>query len=205
MTSSANPSSVGQNVTFTATVSPVLATGTPSGAVTFTVAGVPTSVPLDAAGVATLQHERASGRYVRPSPPTTAATSSSFPAPGRWTQTVNKTATTTVVVSSLNPSFVGDVVTFTATVAPVSGTGIPSGTVTFTGGGAPAIVALDATGVASFTTALLPAGTSTITATYSGDASFDHELRFGGSDGEQDGHDDRRGQQPQPVDPSDRT
>ena len=175
VTSSANPSSVGQNVTFTATVSPVAATGTPSGAVTFTVAGVPTAVPLDAAGVATITTN------ALPAGTTTVTADYSgdlvfLPSSGSVVQTVNKTATTTVVVSSLNPSFVGDSVTFTATVAPVSGTGIPSGTVTFTGSGVPYTVALDALGMASFTPVLpnlLPAGTTTITAAYSGDASFD--------------------------------
>lgn len=41
------------------------------------------------------------------------------------------TATTTTLVSSLNPSQDGQSVTFTATVSPTSGTGKPTGTVTF--------------------------------------------------------------------------
>ena len=41
-----NPSLVGQDVTFTATVSPLLATGVPTGDVVFTANGVITTVPL---------------------------------------------------------------------------------------------------------------------------------------------------------------
>ena len=76
-------------------------------------------------------------------------------------------ATTTVVISSLNPSVVGQSMTFTAT---VTGT-TPTGTVQFKDGaanlGAP--VAL-AGGVAAFSTSSLTAGTHSITAVYGGDA-----------------------------------
>lgn len=76
-------------------------------------------------------------------------------------------ATTTVVISSLNPSVAGQSVTFTAT---VTGT-TPTGTVQFKDGaanlGAP--VAL-AGGVAAFSTSSLTAGTHSITAVYGGDA-----------------------------------
>ena len=76
-------------------------------------------------------------------------------------------ATSTAVVSSLNPSLVGQSVTFTAT---VTGT-TPTGTVQFRDGvanlGSP--VAL-AGGSASLVTSALSAGTHAITAVYSGDA-----------------------------------
>jgi Bacterial Ig-like domain (group 3)/IPTL-CTERM motif len=75
--------------------------------------------------------------------------------------------TTTAVVSSLNPSVVGQAVTFTAT---VTGT-TPTGTVQFKDGaanlGAPVTLA---GGTAAFTTSSLSAGTHSITAVYSGDA-----------------------------------
>lgn len=86
--------------------------------------------------------------------------------------TVPQPGSTTTVVSSLNPSFVGDSVTFTATVAPVAATAVPTGSVTFTANGSTSVVALDGAGVATFTTATLPAGTHTITADYAGDAMF---------------------------------
>ena len=44
-----------------------------------------------------------------------------LPSTGSVIQTVNKAATTTVVVSSLNPSIFGADVTFTATVSPLDG------------------------------------------------------------------------------------
>ncbi|MCL2647360.1 MAG: TIGR03790 family protein, partial [Phycisphaerales bacterium] len=74
--------------------------------------------------------------------------------------------TTTTVTSSMN----GQAATFTATVtADHLGTGIPGGTVTFMDGNTPlGTVALDAFGVASFTTGL-DVGDHTITAVYNGD------------------------------------
>ena len=79
--------------------------------------------------------------------------------------------TTTEVVSSLDPSYVGDPVTFMATVAPVLGTGTPTGTVTFKIAGATTVATLSG-GTAAFTTSTLPAGTHALTADYSGDATY---------------------------------
>ena len=90
-------------------------------------------------------------------------------------QRVNKANTTTVVVSSLNPSQFHDNVTFTATVAVVApGAGSPTGTVTFmsgtTGLGTGAVN--PATGVATFSTSALAVGDHPVTAVYGGDGSF---------------------------------
>ncbi|MBA3916387.1 MAG: Ig-like domain repeat protein [Acidobacteriales bacterium] len=75
-------------------------------------------------------------------------------------------------VSSLNPSRVGQSVTFTAQVKQsVPGTGVPTGTVTFKDGQRSAKVPL-VNGMAKFTTSKLTAGTHTITAAYSGDTNF---------------------------------
>ena len=166
---SPNPSVVGENVTFTATVSPALATGTPTGTVTFTADGATTSVPLSA-GVATL----ATAALPAGTHTITADYSGDAvftPSTGSVIQTVNKIGTTTVVVSGINPSSVGQQVTFTATVSPVLGTGTPTGTVTFTADGTTTSVPLSA-GVATLATAALLEGTHTITADYSGDAAF---------------------------------
>jgi hypothetical protein len=78
-------------------------------------------------------------------------------------------ATITQLSSSSNPSTFGNSVTFTATVAASAGT--PTGTVTFKRGTASMGKGTLVSGVASFTTAAtqLPAGTSSITAIYSGD------------------------------------
>jgi predicted nucleotidyltransferase len=75
--------------------------------------------------------------------------------------------------SSLNPSHVGDSVTFTTTVKQsVPGTGVPTGTVTFKdGNNALGTVPLNS-GVAMFTTSGLSVGSHKIVASYSGDANF---------------------------------
>ncbi len=91
-----------------------------------------------------------------------------------------QTATTTAVASSLNPSNVGQSVTFTATVQMSGGGAVTSGNVTFIEGGtcaAPTTTLKPATGVngsgqATFTTSALSAGSHTITACYAGTATF---------------------------------
>jgi uncharacterized repeat protein (TIGR03803 family) len=83
--------------------------------------------------------------------------------------------TFTDVTSSLNPSQYGSAVTFAATVTG-SGTQTPTGSVSFTDGGAPLGVVTLAAGVASLTTSTLADGTHTITATYSGNATFDPSM-----------------------------
>ena len=86
------------------------------------------------------------------------------------TQTVSpKTATTTVLSSSLNPSYVGQSVTLTATVAP-SGA---SGTVTFYDG--TTILgtgSLNSSGQVTFSTSTFAAGPHSITASYNGNTNF---------------------------------
>ena len=73
--------------------------------------------------------------------------------------------TTTTVVSSLNPSVVGDTVTFTSTVTKTLG--IPLGTVQFFDAGSPLSGLLTlGSGSAQFATSALPAGTHDITAKY---------------------------------------
>ena len=96
-------------------------------------------------------------------------------------QQVNLDNTTLVVTSSPNPSFSGQSITFTATVAAIAlGDGTPTGTVTFIDPISPLVtyvlgpVTLDNTGKASIKTKILPASlnSETITAVYSGDASY---------------------------------
>jgi hypothetical protein len=73
--------------------------------------------------------------------------------------------TVTTVVSSLNPSVVGDTVTFTATVT--KSLGIPLGSLQFLDAGSPLSGVLTlASGSAQFTTSTLTAGTHDITASY---------------------------------------
>jgi subtilisin-like proprotein convertase family protein len=81
--------------------------------------------------------------------------------------------TTTSVGSSLNPSKIADLVTFTATVTS-GGAPVTTGTVTFSEGNTTlaANVPLDGSGQAAFTTSSLAEGNHVITGTYSGTASF---------------------------------
>lgn len=80
------------------------------------------------------------------------------------------TPTNTSLISSVNPSIVGQNVTFTATVSGFDGT--PTGTVTFFDGltnlGTSPLVA----GVATFSTAGLTQGAHVITARYNGDSTY---------------------------------
>jgi hypothetical protein len=160
-----NPSLVGQDVTFTATVSPVLATGTPTGTVTFTANGFSTSVPVDALGVAT--HTTAAlPAGVHTITADYSGDAVFLPSTSSATQTVNKAGTATAVVSDLNPSTVGQTVTFTATVSPATATG----TVQFTVDGAAVADVPLVAGQATYSTAGLATGAHAIAVTYGGDA-----------------------------------
>ncbi len=78
-------------------------------------------------------------------------------------------ATTTTDVSSANPAFQGETVTFTATVAYTSGHA-PTGNVTFNDGGtAIGSGSLNGSQVATYTTSTLTVATHSITAVYAGD------------------------------------
>ncbi|MDQ2870932.1 MAG: Ig-like domain repeat protein [Acidobacteriota bacterium] len=80
--------------------------------------------------------------------------------------------TSTVVFSSLNPSSVGQMVTFTAIVGFPAGAGTPTGTVTFFDGQTPLGTQTLVSNQASFSTSSLALGAHPITAFYSGDSSF---------------------------------
>jgi sugar lactone lactonase YvrE len=80
--------------------------------------------------------------------------------------------TTVLLVSSQNPSLIGIAVTFTATIS--AGGDATSGTVSFLNNGTPiagcSLVAEGSNHMAACSTAALPLGSSSITASYSGDA-----------------------------------
>src|SRR5262249_42320830 len=84
-----------------------------------------------------------------------------------WTQPAT-VATTTHLSSDVNPSLLGQQVTFTASVTPNSGSGTPTGTVSFYDGAS----LLDSEsyngGTVSFSTSSLSVGTHDITAPLSG-------------------------------------
>jgi hypothetical protein len=84
--------------------------------------------------------------------------------------TVNKASPAVSLVSSLNPVFSLNPVTFTATVSSAAGT--PTGSITFTDGQTLLSSVQLSQGVATDTTSSLAIGVHSIVATYSGDANF---------------------------------
>ena len=171
LSSDGTPSVYGNPVTLTATVTPVSGTGAPSGSVAFTDAGNPLgSAPVNG-GIASL-----SVPALSPGPHTLAATYSGDatfqPSNGTFLQVVSQAASATTLTSSANPSLTGQPVTFSATVTAVSGTGTPTGTVTFTDGSTTLGVVALASGAASYTAPALTVGTHAIVAAYSGDTNY---------------------------------
>ncbi len=88
--------------------------------------------------------------------------------------TVTRITPTVGVTTTPNPSVYNTSVTLTATVTTVvTGATVPGGNVTFTSGGVTLGTGnLNASGVATVSTTVLPAGTDTITATYNGDTNY---------------------------------
>ncbi len=180
LSSSVNPSVFGQPVSFTADVDVVApGTGTPTGTVTFSIdsGAIVQLVPINGSGVAV------SDPLLLPVGPHTVA--ATYSGDGGYevstnglTQTVSKAATTTGITSSVNPSVFGQAVTFDATVAVTNpGAGTPTGTVSFFDGATllstQPLAGVVGGGTASFTTSSLTVGTHAVTATFSGDGSFD--------------------------------
>jgi len=165
-----NPAIFGDSLTFTATVTPTSATG----AVTFfdganvisgelPLAGGSASLTVSTLSIGThsitAQYSGDAGLNASSSAPLLETVNSPKPTP----------VVAVVLSAGANPSVFGDALTFTASIAPASATG----TVVFYDG----TVAISgnlplSSGTVSFSTALLGGGTHTITAQYSGDATF---------------------------------
>ncbi len=190
LTSSLNPSTSGVPVTLTATVASGGAPVTTS-TVQFADGATPLGSPVavDATGKATLTTSTLTvGSH--PITATFAATSTLATSTGSLTQVVNRAGTATSLTSSINPSLVGDAVTFTATVTS-AGAPVTTGTVQFADGATPlASVAVDATGTATLTTSVLTAGSHPITATFAATSTLATSTRIGhaGRQPGRDGH-----------------
>ncbi len=163
--SSPNPSSAGQNVTLTATVSGSGAT--PTGTVTFEQGSTTLGTATLASGKASLQYAfpLAGSFSIVASYSGDAIYEGGLSSPLK--QVVKLDTTTTSLASNLNPSLYGQPVTFTATINS-SGT-TPTGTVTFKSGTKAIGSASVSGGIAQLTLSTLVVGTSKITAVYSGD------------------------------------
>jgi YVTN family beta-propeller protein len=172
VTSSANPSTVGQAVTFSATVTGP--GGTPTGSVTFKDGATVLGTGSLASGATSFTSTAlAQGAHTI----TAAYGGSANLLTGVSTalaQVVNPNtatvASTTAVTVSPNPATFGQSLTFTVAVTGTGGT--PTGTVTFQDGSTTIGTATLSGGAASFATAALGGGSHSFTATYSGDGTF---------------------------------
>lgn len=164
-----NPSTPGEQVTFTATVAVTApAAGTPSGTVTFNIDGT-NQTPVAVSGNQALLNTTALAVGEHTITAVYNGDASFFGSTSSdLTQTVAKTATTTSLGSSDTTTVSGQSVTFTATVA---GSGA-TGTVTFKRGSTTLGSDSVSAGTASFTTSSLAVGPHTITAVYGGDGNF---------------------------------
>jgi hypothetical protein len=174
LASSVNPSVFGQSVTFTATVTNTNGSATPAGAVTFkdgsTTLGTGT---LSAGGVATYATSTLTVGSHTITAVYGAAPGFNTSTSAAVTQVVNAAATSTTLISSLNPSTSGQSVTFTATVAATApGTGTPTGTITFKDGSTTLGTGTISGGVATYATSALSAGSHSITAVYGASGSY---------------------------------
>ncbi|MGA2050238.1 MAG: Ig-like domain repeat protein [Terracidiphilus sp.] len=183
VTSNPNPSTYGSQVTFTVNVPNsgssaatgkvnivIVAAGqtTPTYPLTVTLAGNP------AAGTATISTLPV-GTYNATATYAGDANYSPSTATLATPQVVSQVQTTTTLAAKPNPGIAGQPVAISATVKPSSGTGMPTGTVTFTDtfNGATVTLgnpALTGTGTATIKTSTLAPGTHSIVATYMGDA-----------------------------------
>lgn len=176
LASSLNPSTVGQSVTFTATI----AGNAPTGTVTF-YEGLsiicPAPVVLTGTGntrtascvtaALTVGTHNLTAAYSGDA--NNAATTSA--ALVQIVQSAGLTPTTTTLNLSPNPATVGQSVTATVTVRPTSGTGLPTGSVTVSGGVTSCTMTLSA-GTGSCTLVFATAGARTVTANYGGSGSY---------------------------------
>lgn len=172
LTSAPNPSTFGQTVTLTATVTG--SAPTPTGLVTFLDGGTPLmTVALNASGVATFSTSTFSvGIHNLTAVYAGDALHSGSMSP-TFSQTVLRAPTLTALMSSVNPSAPGQSVTFTAVVSPFApAAGVPTGTVTFQDGAAVLGSVPLASGQATLSTSSLSVGTHSITAVYGGDATY---------------------------------
>ena len=170
LASSLNPAGTNQRITFRAVVSSQYG-GAATGTVTFM------------AGAQNLGSAALSGNVA--SLTTSFATAGTYSITARYNGDSNNTgstsgalsekiiaATTITLISSLNPSVVGQTVIFTASVTSAAGLPANGETVTFYKETAVLGTAPLSAGAATLTTSALPAGVFTITARYPGDSNF---------------------------------
>jgi hypothetical protein len=187
LSSSPNPSTSGQSVTFTADVDKVSGSHKPTGTVKFFSCASATNCSSPVLlGSGTLAHSGKATFSTSALPVGNDFIEAIYQGDSTFsgstskivTQVVTSLATTTVLTSAPNPSSLGASVTFSATVARVSGSGTPTGTVKFfsctsaTNCSTPAPIQIGtgtlSSGKATFSTSTLPANNTFVEASYQG-------------------------------------
>ena len=161
-----NPSVTGQAVTVSFSVTPQFS-GTPTGTVTVS----------DGTGDSCLATLPATSCALTPTTSGTKTLTATYGGDSNFSgstsagvsQTVNKEGTTTALASNINPSYVNENVTFTATVTSQYG-GAVTGAITFKQGTTTLSAVPLVSGQASYSKTYTAAGTFSITAVYSGDS-----------------------------------
>src|SRR5437867_866087 len=178
LSTSANPSVFGQQVTFTAVIRPIApGSGSPqAGTVQFRVDGADLGPPVAVSGGQATKWTTtlAVGSHTVSAVFSGDASFNGSTGTMASAQVVNKAGTRTSVTSSVNPSVFGQSVTFTATVgATAPGSGTPNGSVQFNVDGSalggPLVLSA---GTASISTSALAVGAHAVTVSYGGDTSF---------------------------------
>lgn len=168
VTSSINPSYVGQSVTFKATVTGTT-TDKPTGTVTFKSGSTVLGTKTLASGTASLSVTSLTlGGHVITAVYGGATYFSTSTSPSLTQKVMGKTTTT--LAASINPSKWDQSVTFTATVSSPSGT--PTGNVTFTDGGTTLATRSLSSGKATLVISTLAVGSHSIKATYAGTTTY---------------------------------
>jgi hypothetical protein len=174
LTSSANPSGLGQGVTFTATVSPSgLGAGLPTGTVQFFNGSVSLGTANLIAGVATFSTSSL--------PQGTSTITATYSSDANFTASTSNAVSqsvslgnsaVTLTASKLNPVATESIV-LTAKVAAISpATGTPTGTVVFMSNGTVLGSGTLSGGTATLTTSIANLGSQSVTAVYQGDSNF---------------------------------
>jgi hypothetical protein len=174
LTASVNPVGQGQSVTFRTAVTPIASgAGTPTGTVTFfdgaTILG---TVGLDTKGKATLTRSFSTlgGHVIR----AVYNGSANFAGSSQTMteQVVALVPSQIVLLASADPVLAGQPVVFTAMVSALSGSGTPTGTITFMDGNVVLAKVKLQNGTAMLTRSFATLGSHTIRAVYSGDNVF---------------------------------
>jgi hypothetical protein len=167
---------LGQAVTFTATVAPLSGSGTPTGSVTFSDGATQIGTgALNSSGVATLSTSSlgvGSHSVTAVYSGDTNFSASTSSAASVTVSALAKVGTSTSLSASATQVTSGQNITFTARVAPQSGSGAPTGTVAFLDGSSQIGVGTLSAGSAAFSSVSLSVGNHTITAAYSGDSNY---------------------------------